>query len=109
MASILDSLPFTVERIYDTLVSPADSGCVLARTRSPGLRRFRLVAENLDLLTEVAPIIAAIEAFPGASMPFPVTLPDVGTINVRNDEDGWSYQVANGKLRHLSLTLIEEP
>lgn len=109
MASLLDGLPFTVERIYDTLSSDAGEGCILSRTRSPGLRRFRLTAENLELVAELAPILVVLETYPGSSLPFTLTLPDVGPVEVRNDDDGWIYEVQNGKLRSISVTLIEEP
>jgi len=110
---ILDSLPFTVVRTYDVLSSPASLGAVHCRQRFPraqAQRMFVLEARHEDILTsDIAAIIAGIDALKGAAMPITLTLPDVGSVEVRCADDGYSYEIANGTLRHLTINLLEEP
>lgn len=112
MADVFSNLPLEITHHFDVLVSPASSGMSLRRQRWPRpatQRTFKLTAEHMEMSSELAAILIALDLFLGAAMPFPVTLPNVGTVTVRNADDGWSYQVANGTLRHFSLRLIEEP
>lgn len=109
---ILEGLPFTVTLAYDVLESDQAGGAVHARQRFPralGQRYFRLEARNLEVTTEVAAAIIAIDACKGAALPITLTIPDVGSVEVRFDDDGYSYEVANGTLRHMAITLVEEP
>ena len=110
---ILDSLPFTVVRVYDVLSSPAELGAVHRRERFPrpkAQRRFVLEARHEDILTsDIAGILAGIDALKGAALPITLTLPDVGAVDVRCEDDGYEYEIANGTLRHLTIHLIEEP
>lgn len=111
MADALSNLPLVVARDFNVLVSKSDQGAVIRRTRfpRPPIRRFKLTADNLEMTTELAALLLGLDAALGSALSFNVTLPIVGTVTVRNDDDVWSYAVRNGTLRDFAITLIEEP
>lgn len=103
-------LPFVNARVFDVLKSPTSVGVSIRRQRWPiknPPRRFQVHYEH-TALADVQTVIAAIDAVKGAAVDFALTLPDVGAVQVRFADDGYTYRVANGNQRHLVVNLDEE-
>ena len=104
-------LPFTQTRLYDAIASSAAEGVIIRRSRFPSPeapRMFRVEIRNAKQ-ADLVDFVAAVDAVKGAAVDFAITLPDVGTAQVRFDDDGYEYQAEKGQLKSFAVNLIEEP
>lgn len=103
--------PFDFGHVHDVLRSAREIGVVHRRRRFPrplAQRIFTLHYDTIHQADDVAVIVAAIDASKGACLTFNVTLPVVGAVVVRFDDDGYRYVVHRGKWREMVLNLVEE-
>lgn len=103
-------LPFEVERNFNVLQTEAPSGVVIRGLLFPRLpeRRFKLTYKTLHQV-DLDVLQALVDAAKGSAVPFFITLPKVGSVEVRIDDDGYEFACIGGKLRTIGVTLIEEP